>query len=239
MKTYFGQKPLEYYRGLLIKADLRLHEQIAACIKQHVPAGASVLDLGAGEGALSARLSDMGYSVTAADKDAQSFKLNDVSFQAIDFDSLDAMDRFVAAHEGSFDAVLGVEVIEHVEDQWKYVRQLLAMAKPGGLIIVTTPNTSSWLSRMTFLLTGRFHQFSDADLSYGHISPISPWELALIFSRYGVQDVSITSAGTLPPIYFNGSIKLLLMNVLALMLRPFSRGTLDGWCILAVGRKPE
>lgn len=239
MKYFFGQKPLTYYKDLLIKADLDLHEQIAEYIKNHVPATASILDLGAGEGALSARLSDMGYVITAVDKDAKNFKLKSVSFESVNFDSLQAMDRFVLDRQHMFDVVLGVEVIEHVEDQCRYIRQLLSMAKPGGLILITTPNTTSWLSRMIFLLTGRFHQFADLDLGYGHINPISPWELRLIMERNDVQDVSIFSAGTLPPVYVNGSIRLLILNILALLCRPFSSGMLDGWCVMAVGRKAQ
>lgn len=239
MNWHLGRKPLEYYKGLLVKADLGLHEQIAECVQSRAPAGATVLDLGAGEGALSARLRDMGYRVTAADKDAENFKVSDVAFSPINFDSREAMDHFVAAHVNTFDVVLGVEVIEHVEDQWRYVRQLLAMAKPGGFLLVTTPNTTSWLSRITFLLTGRFHQFADADLSYGHINPISPWELRLVMEGVGVRDLSITPAGTLPAIYLTGSGKLFFMNFLALLFRPFSKGLLDGWCVMAVGRKPS
>lgn len=239
MKFFFGKKRPEYYRGLLIKADLKLHEQIAEKIKKHVPSGARILDLGAGEGALSARLSDMGYKVTAADKDRDGFKFKDVDFSCVNFDSSSDVESFVLSHNAEFDAVLGVEVIEHVQDQWKYISQLMRMAKPGGLVLITTPNTSSWLSRVMFLLTGRFHQFADEDLSYGHINPISPWELQLIMRESGVAQVELLSAGTLPPFYCTGSIKLFAMNVFALILRPVSRGFLDGWCIMATGRKPK
>jgi len=46
-------------------------------------------------------------------------------------------------------------------------------------------------------------------------------------------------AGTLPPVYINGSVRMLAMNLLALLLRPFSTGILDGWCVMATARKPE
>ncbi|MDN4147700.1 methyltransferase domain-containing protein [Pseudomonas tohonis] len=239
MKVFWGKKKPEHYKGLLVKADLGLHEQIADKIKNTVPSGARILDLGAGEGALAARLSDMGYKVTAADKDRDSFKFDDIDFSCIDFDLPSDIASFVAKHEAEFDAVLGVEVIEHVQDQWEYVRQLMKMAKAGGLVLITTPNTTSWLSRVIFLLTGRFHQFADEDLSYGHVNPISPWELQLIMRESGASQVELVSAGTLPPFYFIGSIKLLFINLFALMLRPVSRGFLDGWCIMATGRKPQ
>lgn len=239
MVILVGRKMAEHYKGLLIKADKGLHEQIAGVIQRELPLGAEILDLGAGEGALSARLVDLGFIVTAADRDHQSFKCNDVQFHRVDFDSLEDIDKFVLTREDRFDAVIGIEVIEHVQDQWRYARQLLKMVRPGGLVLVTTPNITSWLSRLIFLFTGRFHQFADADLSYGHISPVSPWELGLILRSAGAENVEIRAAGTLPPVYFTGSLKLLVLNALALLLRPFSRGQLDGWCVMATGRKPK
>ena len=91
------------------------------------------------------------------------------------------------------------------------------MTKPGGLILITTPNTTSWLSRLIFLISGRFHQFSDGDLSYGHISPITPWELNMIMSDSGVDNITVAPAGTLPPIYITGLNKLLIINFFALL----------------------
>jgi cyclopropane fatty-acyl-phospholipid synthase-like methyltransferase len=239
MKIFVGKKKSQYYNGLLIKADLGLHEQIAQMILEKVPRGGKILDLGAGEGALSERLSDLGYQVVAADKDKESFKSSKAIFSQINFDSPEEINDFVDGNDGVFDAVLGVEVIEHVQDQWKYIRQLLRMAKPHGVILITTPNTSSWISRVMFLLTGRFHQFLDTDLYYGHINPISPWELGLILSESGAKNIEIKSAGTLPPVYITGSVKMVLINLFALILRPFSKGILDGWCVMAVARKPE
>ncbi|MFV9657091.1 methyltransferase domain-containing protein [Pseudomonas sp. NY15366] len=239
MKIFFGVKSPQFYKKLLIKADFGLHDQIAEVVSKKAPSGGLILDFGAGEGALSERLFDMGYKVTAADKDAENFKSKNCDFFPINFDKPDEVDDFIQGHAGLFDVVLGVEVIEHVQDQWKYVRQLMTMVKPGGVVLITTPNTTSWLSRIIFLLTGRFHQFADADLSYGHINPISPWEMELVMRSVGATNIEIHSAGTLPPVYITRSPKLLLINMFALLLRPFSSGLLDGWCIMAIAQKPQ
>lgn len=238
MKAFFGKKKIQYYNGLLIKADLGLHEQIAEKIRLLVPIGAKILDMGAGEGALSARLSDMGYQVTAADKDRSSFKCKQSCFSCINFDVADELEKFVLRNENEFDAVLGIEVIEHVHDQWQYLLQLMRLAKKGGVILVTTPNTTSWLSRLIFFFTGRFHQFADSDLSYGHINPITPWELELILRESGADQIRISPAGTLPPIYLAGINRWAIFNVVCLVLRPFMRGILDGWCVIATARRP-
>lgn len=112
------------------------------------------------------------------------------------------------------------------------------MLKQDGLLLITTPNITSWLSRFIFLFNGRFHQFADGDLQYGHIAPITPWELNVICNEKNLQNVEIEEAGTLPPIYFTGINKLFILNLLALLLRPFMKGYLDGWCIMLTARKP-
>lgn len=100
MKFHFGRKKPQYYKGLLIKADLGLHDQIAEKIQNEVKQGGAILDLGAGEGALSQRLSDMGYLVTAVDMDSDNFKCADVKFTKVNFDSTDEVSHFVSQHEG-------------------------------------------------------------------------------------------------------------------------------------------
>lgn len=238
-KVHVGRKQVRRYAGLLERADLDLHSQIAHVVLQQVPTGAKVLDMGAGEGALSKRLQDGGLDVRAVDVDVAGFQAEAVPFEPLNFDDPLSVAAFVSRNDSAFDVVLGIEVIEHVENQWAYVRQLLRLLKPGGLIVITTPNVTSWLSRATFLFRGRFHQFADEDESYGHISPITPWELELILNRIGCEDVKIRSAGTLPPIYLSGFNAATLLSLLFLPLRPLLKGFLDGWCIMATARRPR
>ncbi|MEW6108491.1 MAG: class I SAM-dependent methyltransferase [Nitrospirota bacterium] len=235
--VFFGKKRLQYYDGLLIRADLGLHQQIAERVQQLLPKGSSILDLGAGQGALSARLGDLGYTVTAVDIDPEDFKCKGIQFIQVNFNDNRAIESFKDKYQGTFDLVIGVEVIEHVENPWEYVRLLKALAKTGGHILISTPNVTSWLSRIHFLLKGKFHQFGESDLSYGHIAPITPWELSTILKYENFKDVSITSAGTLPPVWIAPSVTTTLANMLFLLVRPFSSGVVDGWCIMAVARK--
>ena len=239
MLFHFGVKKRAYYKGLLMKADLGLHAQVAARLAKLQPAPARVLDFGAGEGALSLRLVDAGYQVTAVDIDEESFKGPKEIFVPLDFNNKAAVDAFVAANQAKFDVVLGIEIIEHIENPWEYIRSLASMLRPGGIILVTTPNVTSWLSRFCFLFAGRFQHFGDAALSYGHIAPIIPWELDLILKRCGLTENSVVSAGTLPPVFVTGFNRALLAIIFMLPLRPFMTVLVDGWCIMATGRKPR
>lgn len=237
-KILFENKNLEYYSGLLIRADKGLHDQIAEIIKLKVEKGAKILDMGAGQGALSARLCDLGYAVTAADINDDDYGLigRDIKFDHVNFDDQKDLESFISQHESQFDVVCGVEVIEHVENAWAYVRGLNKLVKPSGFVLITTPNITSWLSRLIFLRQGQFLCFKEENLSYGHINPISRFELELIMDRSGLKEIEIFSAGTLPPLYFT-SFKMIIFSLIALILRPFQSGILDGWCIIAIGRK--
>ncbi len=240
-KVFIGEKKFEYYDGLLIRADTGLHDQIGEVIRDHVRVGASVLDMGAGQGALSARLSDLGYQVTAVDSNDEDYQVDKVDNRNIDylhvnFDDERELEAFIQENQSKFDAVCGVEVIEHVENPWAYVRGLVRLAKKDGLVLVTTPNTTSWLSRLRFLMSGQFLCFGEENLEYGHISPISDFELNLVMTRAGLREVTIRSGGTLPPLYFSSPF-MVVKSLICLCLRPFQKGTLDGWCIIGTGRK--
>lgn len=233
---YAGRKPHKYYKDILMMVDLGMHEQIFEEFARRVPAGSKILDLGCGEGALSQRLVDNGYDVVSVDKNPSYFKCKGASFVQVDFDDNDAIRGFMSQNAEKFDAVLGIEVIEHVENQWEYMRGLKGLCREGGLMFVSTPNIQSWFGRLNFLRFGQFHQFSQSDLEYGHISPLTQWELQVVADGIGLTLVKRVGLGALPPIYIT-SIATACASLIGLLLRPFMKGQLDGWCVLSVFKK--
>jgi 2-polyprenyl-3-methyl-5-hydroxy-6-metoxy-1,4-benzoquinol methylase len=63
--------------------------------------------------------------------------------------------------DSSFDAIVSSEVIEHLENPRATYRDLFRLLKPGGLLIVTTPNQESIRSLSALLFAGHFAYFSD------------------------------------------------------------------------------
>ena len=105
--------------------------------------------------------------------------------------------------DGTCDAVVCVEVIEHVEDQFAFLRELTRIARPGGAIVVTTPNVLHSLSRLRTLFWGFPTLFGPLSLephdhrfTGGHIHPISPYFLAHAALRAKLRDVSLHSDRT-------------------------------------------
>jgi len=230
----------QYYRNLRIKADGPLHAQIAETIADVAEPGASVLDFGSGEGALCLRLKDGGYDVVACDIDEANFKCSgEIHFQKLD-NSQDAVNAYIEENADRFDVILGIEIIEHVENPWDYIRNLGRMVKPGGHVIVSTPNVTSKVSRFEYLFKGRLFSFSDRDVGLsGHINPLTAWELRLIMTEAGYRDVQVRPAGRLPFIMLSKKPRIMVYNLLHFVFRPFMRGVKDGWCTITVAQKPS
>ena len=177
------------YRGLKIHAIASLHEQCMAQIKAlGLPRSAKVLDLGAGEGAFSQRLVDAGLQVNAAEMDPGRFRL-DVPCQNINLNQ-DFHDKW----NEKFDLVVAIEIIEHLHGPRHFIRNCLQALNSNGFLLLTSPNTESWLSRIRFLRDGHFLWFDETDYtSYGHLTPIFSWQIRQICRELGAQLVQVTS----------------------------------------------
>jgi SAM-dependent methyltransferase len=98
----------------------------------------------------------------------------------------------------SIDIACSLEVIEHVEDQFAFTRELHRVLKPGGLAIISTPNVLNLNSRWRNLHSGFATLFdplllSSADPVHtsGHINPVSYYYLAYQLSRAGFASTSV------------------------------------------------
>ena len=216
--------------------DDNMHEDIAREIASIVPQASTILDMGCGQGALSQRLSDLGYKVSSVDKDEKAYMASNEDFVQLDFDDKNKLELFVQSNLGKYDCVIGIEVIEHVEDQYSYALSLAKMCRSGGYVLISTPNVTNRLSRLIFLLTGRMHQFMPADLSYGHINPCTSWQLEHILEYAGVTLVKMIPIGRLPLINL-ATVKTLILSVISLPLIPIQTGYCSGWCLLSISKK--
>ncbi len=56
----------------------------------------------------------------------------------------------------TFDLVISTEGIEHLENHYSFLREVNRVLKPGGTLILTTPNITALRSRVRFLGSGFF-----------------------------------------------------------------------------------
>jgi len=133
--------------------------------------GERAIDLGAGSGLLATRMRELEWNVMGADKGVRGFKA------ALPFQEVDLNDREFSKKigEGQFSMVTAVEVIEHVEAPINLLRNARRLLKPGGRVVITTPNVDNVSARVKFLLTERIRMMDETS-EPTHISPVF-WDL--------------------------------------------------------------
>jgi 2-polyprenyl-3-methyl-5-hydroxy-6-metoxy-1,4-benzoquinol methylase len=153
--------------------------ELAFAIMGPPPRG-RLLDVAAGAGYTSARLRSMGFDVTATDIHEGQFLADGVELVAAD------LNRRFPFDDGAFDAVVALEIIEHLENPNRFLRELRRVVKPGGRVALSTPNILCLRSRLRFLFRGEFHLFYDMqrrledpfhEQARGHITPMPAWLL--------------------------------------------------------------
>ena len=63
--------------------------------------------------------------------------------------------------DGVFDAIISTEVIEHLENPRAVFREFHRLLRPGGRLLLTTPNQESIRSLAALILRGHFVAFLD------------------------------------------------------------------------------
>lgn len=211
--------------GPKVYAAEGVHDLVVNAVVESGKSGSfTLLDIGTGEGAIPYRLKKIyGESnatkvqITGTDINERAFKLDDVPLVQWDLNK-----EIPPGLTGSkFDVITCVEVIEHIENPWKLVRDCNALLAEGGVMILTTPNIQNWRSRLYFLATGTFSWFTeqDADIA-GHINPLPIWELSMIFKKNGFAITKIQ--GNERRSLNRASLKTLAASALTLLSFPLA-----------------
>jgi len=96
-----------------------------------------ILDLGSGDGRLTAFLGQFGKT-DAVELSQQAVEKCNTLYPHVNFQHGDAL---TFDFEGkTYDVIVSQEVLEHIEDKDKYLGVCADILKPGGYLIMTTPN---------------------------------------------------------------------------------------------------
>jgi SAM-dependent methyltransferase len=92
------------------------------------------------------------------------------------------------------DVVLAGEIIEHVVDTESLLREVARILRPGGAIVLTTPNVASLKHRLQ-LAVGRYPDCLDYRLRYGddfgHVRAFTPAIVEELLEETGFRDVEV------------------------------------------------
>jgi len=116
-----------------------------------LPPGARMLDAPCGgAAALTLALIEKGFQAIGADVDPEAKALLGNAFSKVDLNAA------LPWPEQSFDAVFSTEGIEHLEKHFSFLREMCRVLKPGGILVLTTPNITALRSRVRFFGSGFF-----------------------------------------------------------------------------------
>jgi SAM-dependent methyltransferase len=135
----------------------------------------SIVELGCGLGAVGVRLSRLA-PYTAVEPDVQSFR---TARSRLGPSVMHGDHRCVPA--GSYDLVCAFEVLEHIEDDATAAAEWLALARPGGHLLISVPADP--------------HRFGPSDVLVGHYRRYTADGLRDRLIGAGAKDVTVTHYG--------------------------------------------
>lgn len=122
--------------------------EVAALALMELPANrrGRVVDVGCGNGQFLARMRDLGWEVLGVEPDAHAARL---AAERFGLTVVPSTLEEASLPDDSVDAVTMSHVIEHVPDPVGLLAECRRVLKPGGAVVVVTPNTQS-LGRRIF-----------------------------------------------------------------------------------------
>jgi 2-polyprenyl-3-methyl-5-hydroxy-6-metoxy-1,4-benzoquinol methylase len=165
---------------------MNVHEAIADLLSRRLAPGAKVADVGAGHGALSLRLHDAGFAVTAFDLDCSDWRAQEVACHSCDVN--ESLATITA--KGPFDAICVIEVIDQLENPRRFLRDVIELRRAGGTwLVISMPNPLDTFSCIAMFTRGIFSWASPAHYEGGgHISILPHWLIAEHLRQLGIVE---------------------------------------------------
>jgi 2-polyprenyl-3-methyl-5-hydroxy-6-metoxy-1,4-benzoquinol methylase len=186
-------------------------------------AGGVLVDVGCGSGELWSHVRDIVARYVGVDAVRYDGFPAEAAFAACDLDH-----EPVPLEGATADVAASVETIEHLENPRALMRELTRLARPGGWVVVTTPNQLSALSLSTLVLKHRFSAFQDVAYP-AHRTALLEVDLVRMARECGLEEVAVRFS-------LEGRVPLTPYRWPAWVSRLLPRALSDN--VLLVGRRP-
>jgi ubiquinone/menaquinone biosynthesis C-methylase UbiE len=155
--------------------------------------GSDVLDLGCGDGRITAELARAGAKVTGVDPSTVALERARASYPELTFEP-PGPDGSLPFPDGAFGAVVCLNVLEHVADTQRLMSEARRVSSPRAWIAITVPSH------------GRMQRTWTAITSFErHHDPLEPTlrfytrrSLARLLAEFGYGEVELAEVGGLP-----------------------------------------
>ena len=215
-----SKNPDSFYRTG--QAKERSNSLVEEIFKKWIAAnakGPDILDSGCGDGSITADLAKR-FTVTGIDISEQNLKkARQLGFRTLKQD----LGKRMPVKDRSFDTVISNQVIEHIYDTDFYLEDIYRALKPGGILIVTTPNAVSLSDRLRALLgklpiaaeVSTRYRLRDSHPPAGHIRIYTFEQLRHQLQRTGFRVIEESTTNFPFPIYWGlpGALKRLAIKL--------------------------
>lgn len=159
-----------------------------AKLLEAVGAGSRVLDVGCSSGYLAAPLAARGNVVVGLELDPAAAHEAETFCERVLVGDVETMG--LPLEPSSFDVVLCGDVVEHLRDPVATLARLRPFLRPGGRLVLSTPNVANWAMRLS-LLGGRWRYTDRGILDRSHTHLFTRRTLVEAIERAGYRDVIV------------------------------------------------
>ena len=160
-----------------------------------VPSGSRVLDAGCSTGYLAEQLVQRDCRVVGLELDPAAAAVAEQFCERVWVGDVEQMELPFEPDE--FDVVLGGDIIEHLRDPEAALARLQPFLRPGGRLVLSTPNVANWAIRLS-LLSGRFDYTDRGILDRTHAHLFTRRSLVRCIEDAGFRLVSLDHTVPLP-----------------------------------------
>lgn len=148
----------------------------------------SVLEIGAGQGRLGARLVEHGIRYVGLEPVAAEIERARRNFPTLAIVQASCYDDPETLELGKFDLVYSNDVIEHLYEPRRLVSFSIAHLNVGGMVVCGTPHYGSYLRNLLLSVADRWDHHHGPLWDGGHIKFFSKATLHQIWSEAGFSD---------------------------------------------------
>ena len=164
----------------------------------NLPIGAKVIDIGCGNGSLTATWASSEWQVYGVDASESGIHNATAAYPTISFSCAPIGTELITTYgAASFDAVVSSEVIEHVYLPRTLVRCAFELLRPGGLFVLTTPY-NGYLKNIALAIFGHMDRHWTVLWDGGHIKFWSWKTICAVLEEAGFAGFQFTGAGRIP-----------------------------------------